>query len=1033
MSLLREKRVILIGVITILIATGFWSSSRYPQLQGKAEMTGQISLQDTLTHDAHVEIAEDAPIYKQVAATTVNWAWTNRQGMTFAVFLAACFLTLFNYLPAFKTQNKFINSFYGMLTGTPLGVCVNCVAPITKALYESGRSAQMALAVMFSSPTLNIIVLTMLFAFFPFYIAALKLFFTFIIILAIVPFLSHERQQKIKNDEIGSVCDINTDFLKTNEDWVKALKGASIDYFKSFKYIVIRTVPLMFVAGFLGALMTHIWDPNTLIGQSPSIISIFGVAVFGTFLPMPIAFDVMTAQALFAANVPIVVVVTLLFTLGIFSVYSFFIVWRTFSIKLAIELYLIVCVVGMACGYTAQYYSDYKAEIRAQRYKELVIDSPDKTTLPTTLIQANAYIELSGLEDITTPESKRVLDDKNLKIDRILHKERNKGDKPFTMMKAEEVGIDSYNELNAANFIEPFLLGRSVASGDFNKDGWMDFAAATKGGVDLYQNINGEEFKKVELEIPGFESKEAVNVALVDMNNDSWPDFYITTFAEGNYIILNPLGKKENKNLIHLTNKKSLLTHSLSFADIDLDGNLDVAHGNWNGGELIKTPGRFARNEVFLNKNLNFEAMKLPTLRDEVPGNTLSILLSDINNDGLMDLMAGNDYEVPDAFYLNTKDRGYLPISQKSKIIPVTPRLNMTMETADINNDLKLDIYMTGGTYNMGPKAKRAGAFADSEYCHGLTDEKTKAKCEEIWRMSKIAIVSEFKECDEMEGIYNDQQMRDCMVAEKLHTFKWSLDFQCEEIPASYKMYRASCEAIKASLDKEPVNVKNFIPQKELGNILLVNEGTKGFVEKSEDMNVADGAWSWSGKIADLDNDEWQDIYVVNGSVYSAFMGTTTHSPNMFFYNQKGEDFKQAEQEFGLDNWEHSSGFTYIDYDMDGDLDIISNTSFGPAYLYRNNNANNNSITFTMVDEKGNSQCIGCKLYIEYGPDKKKKQVREIKSGGAFLSFDAPVAHFGLGQEKEIKWLGIVWSDGTKMQLPQPIPAGSHYVLTRPN
>ena len=35
--------------------------------------------------------------------------------------------------------------------GAPLGVCVNCVAPISKGMYESGQKIETVLATMFSS------------------------------------------------------------------------------------------------------------------------------------------------------------------------------------------------------------------------------------------------------------------------------------------------------------------------------------------------------------------------------------------------------------------------------------------------------------------------------------------------------------------------------------------------------------------------------------------------------------------------------------------------------------------------------------------------------------------------------------------------------------------------------------------------------------------------------------------------------------------------------------------------------------------
>ena len=89
--------------------------------------------------------------------------------------------------PAQSSDRRFRNSFMGMFVGTPLGVCVNCVAPIAKGMYEGGSKMETALAVMFSSPTLNIVVLTMLFSIFPFYMALMKLLATFILILIIVP------------------------------------------------------------------------------------------------------------------------------------------------------------------------------------------------------------------------------------------------------------------------------------------------------------------------------------------------------------------------------------------------------------------------------------------------------------------------------------------------------------------------------------------------------------------------------------------------------------------------------------------------------------------------------------------------------------------------------------------------------------------------------------------------------------------------------------------------------------------------------
>ncbi len=1027
-SILGNRRVILISIVIVTIAIGFWSTSRYPTLQGKADMTGIIHLEDTLTHEVFIHVDEKASFVEKVGYTTINWAWTNRQGMTFAVFIAAAFMTLFKYLPRYRSQNRFLNSLYGLATGTPLGVCVNCVAPIAKAMYEGGRSIQTSLAMMFSSPTLNIIVLTMLFTLFPFYLALIKLAFTIFLILVIVPFISHK---DLKQESIA--CAIPDVPVIYSESWWIALLGIIKDYWNSFVYIVVRTVPLMFVAGFLGALVSHVWDPNTLIGTEPSLWAVIAIGVFGTFLPMPIAFDVMLAQSLFAANVPVVVVMTLLFTLGTFSVYSGFIIWRTFNLKLALLLFAIVTGLGVAAGYFAQALTDYKEMKWEQQYTDEVLEGK---------LKHSGYIEnrnitefaLHGLEATIPQASEEFYSKKNFVVTRSAFAPSNEdGILPFTKYKAIDLGIDSYNKIDETNFIEPFFLGRGLASGDFNNDGWTDLVVAETGGVDLFQNINGEYFKKVRLDIPELVNSEVIFVAMADLNRDGWLDFYITTFGEENYIALNPLANATQDNPVRIIqNGDALLTMSVSMADVNNDGWLDIFNGNWNGGEITANPGPKARNQMLLNNNLEFSFFPMRVMPREVEGNTLSSLLSDFNQDGNMDLIVGNDFEVPDRFYINLRGEMFGQLSSKQNLIPASPELNMSIDTADYNNDLALDIYMTGGSWTETPKRERAAAiYKDSQFCLNKQTPEEQKECLKIWMLSRINLVKDFKECEEMRERYGDETVRDCLVTERVHHMKFDRE-SCSKVPDNYKIYKTLCNAIEGYPERVALNTNGFIKQEPVTNILLESKGKQGFVNTSEEKNAQYGAWSWAGKFADLDNDGWQDIYVANGSVYAAFVGPTTHSPNMFFHNNKGEQFSLKHVSFGLDDFDHSSAFTYIDIDNDGDLDIIGNTTHGGLKVFKNNQSGNHSITIEINDEIGNANCIGCKELVSTGTgDQEMKQIREIKAGGGFLSFDAPYAHFGLGEEKIVKKLAVIWSTGERVIFSRQFEAGYKYTITR--
>ena len=95
---------------------------------------------------------------------------------------------------------------------------------------------------------------------------------------------------------------------------------------------------------------------------------------------------------------------------------------------------------------------------------------------------------------------------------------------------------------------------------------------------------------------------------------------------------------------------------------------------------------------------------------------------------------------------------------------------------------------------------------------------------------------------------------------------------------------------------------------------------------------------------------------------------TQEFATNNFFRNLEGKQFVAAEKEFGLYDRDHSSSYTYIDIDNDGDLDIISNTLYGPFKVYINNETKNNSTTFKLRDAKGNRFCVGCRITVHYGP-----------------------------------------------------------------
>lgn len=363
MTLAINKRVMFVLTMIVITAVTFWTGSRYPSLDQKAIMGGNATLEDPLSFEATIQIQPDDGPAVRIAYTTINWIETNLQGMAFGLVLGACLLTLIGMIPVRGHRSGIVNTLIGVGVGTPLGVCVNCAAPVAKGMHDGGARLETTLATMFSSPTLNVVILTMLFAIFPLYLTVIKLTLTLLFILILVPLLSRwvfsEERSKSYDD---AVCVLPPTPAPAGESLAEAVLGTSKLLFQNLGYIVIRTVPLMLLAGFLGAVAATLLPLPDLVDHEPGVLSVALVALIGIFLPVPVAFDLVVVAVLIAAGAPMVYSATLLFTLGVFSIYPFFIVWNSISRRVAITLTVVLVVLGIAGGLLAD--AIYQAELR---------------------------------------------------------------------------------------------------------------------------------------------------------------------------------------------------------------------------------------------------------------------------------------------------------------------------------------------------------------------------------------------------------------------------------------------------------------------------------------------------------------------------------------------------------------------------------------------------------------------------------------------------------------------------------------------
>jgi uncharacterized membrane protein YraQ (UPF0718 family) len=326
-------QIVVVTLLALAMASYFWVDSRYPALLKKLHAGHAVKVSAPITFDAVLPVQTNLSLPVRIVRTTGNWLYANRIGMSFGIGFGAALLTLLPMFTRRRFKSSAGNTLLGVFAGAPLGVCANCVAPIGRGLAQAGASPNTVLATMISSPTLNVVVLAMSFSLFPLPVAMTKLA-TVVALLALVPWLAPK-------PVVDVVCEVPSEN--------SSAASAVLLFLKNLGKMILVTVPLMIVAALLGATAAELL-PAASLGVHVTVLGILAVALIGTFLPVPMAFDVAVAYVLMSRGVPLAYIVTLLCTLGVFSIYSALILGKTLSWKSAAKMYGTVVILGILAG-----------------------------------------------------------------------------------------------------------------------------------------------------------------------------------------------------------------------------------------------------------------------------------------------------------------------------------------------------------------------------------------------------------------------------------------------------------------------------------------------------------------------------------------------------------------------------------------------------------------------------------------------------------------------------------------------------------
>ena len=199
-------------------------------------------------------------------------------------------------------------------------------------------------------------------------------------------------------------------------------------------------------------------------------------------------------------------------------------------------------------------------------------------------------------------------------------------------------------------------------------------------------------------------------------------------------------------------------------------------------------------------------------------------------------------------------------------------------------------------------------------------------------------------------------------------------------------------------------------------------DGTFTDVTFPAGLGINTDALGWGAMFADIDNDGWPDLLVVNGHVYpevdSAKLGSFYREPRFLYYNLGSSHgtgpvkFRDISKTSGpaLIEPRSSRGLATADLFNDGRIDaVINNLSDDPMLLVNLARNQNHWLGLHLIGTVSNRDAIGARVTL-HGAN--RIWVDEVRSGSSYNSSSDLRLHFGLGNEMQLKDIQVRWPNG---------------------
>jgi enediyne biosynthesis protein E4 len=555
----------------------------------------------------------------------------------------------------------------------------------------------------------------------------------------------------------------------------------------------------------------------------------------------------------------------------------------------------------------------------------------------------------------------------------------------FKRVPSEHSGVIFQNTLdeNLDNFFDYFAYvynGGGVAIGDINNDGLPDiYFTGNEVPNKLYLNYGNMKFRDI-TESAGVGGTPGWNngVTMADVNGDGLLDIYVckggwqdTDEARSNLLFINQgnLTFKEASHEYGL-DEKGYSIHA-SFFDMDNDNDLDVYVTNRPDSfnlpltEMVrekKLSNSTTRDKLYINENGKFREIGKQAGIVNNFGYALSVVTSDVNNDGYIDIFVANDFAESDYMYINQGNGTF-----KEEIKDATNHISMySMGTdiADINNDGLEDIFVS----EMLP---------------------------EDYKRSKVSMPSM-----NVEGFNQivKSGMHKQYMHNVLHLNQGHLFFSDVSQLSGVTKTEWSWSCLLSDFDNDGDR-----------DIFVANGYRRDVFDGDVQLRLADFVRKNRSKYKSL-QDLFERAFKEMINVYDPIKVN-----NYLFKNDGDLHFEKVSEAWGFHEPSFSNGAAVGDLDNDGDLDLVVNNLDEEAFIYENtSSAHNNYIKLKLSGPKGNSDGLGAKVTLYCGG---QMQYFENKTVRGYLSSNEPIVHFGLGKAQKVDSIRVLWNDGMENRL----------------